>query len=336
MKKLCQFIICLLIIGLILPASSAFSADNPLIAIVKVRTIVPESARTAAALGTKREGSGVIIDKDGLILTIGYLILEAESIEVVVGTAEPVPASFVAYDHETGFGLLRIIPPLGIEPVELGRSDDVKEGDPVLIAAYGGVEGARRAYVLSRGEFAGYWEYLLENAIYIAPAHPNFGGAALIGPDGRLLGIGSIFTRLTVPEYGQVPGNMIVPIDLLKPIQQSLIKTGRSQFPVRPWLGVFLEESHGRVIVNRVAADSPAQKAGLQSGDIILSVNLEPVSTLADCYRRIWAIGDAGVKVPLEVLKNTAVKPITVQSADRHQYLRIQPVRGSDQKIYSF
>jgi S1-C subfamily serine protease len=336
MEKISRLIICLLTIGLILPATSAFSADSTLRAIVKVRTVVPDSARTAAALGTEREGNGVIIDKDGLILTIGYLILEAESIEVVVGSAAPVPASFIAYDHETGFGLLRITPPKGVEPVELGRSADVKEGDPVLIAAHGGVEGARRAYVLSRGEFAGYWEYLLDNAIYIAPAHPNFGGAALIGPDGRLLGIGSIFTRLTVPEYGQVPGNMIVPIDLLKPIQQSLISTGRSQFPVRPWLGVYLEESHGRLIVNRVAADSPAQKAGLQSGDIILSVNLEPVSTLADCYRRIWAIGDAGVDVPLEVLKRTHVKPITVQSADRHQYLRIQPVRGSGQKIYSF
>ncbi len=150
------------------------------------------------------------------------------------------------------------------------------------------------------------------------------------------MGIGSIVTRMTVPEYGQVPGNVFVPIDLLKPIQQSLIETGRSLFPGRPWLGVFLEESHGRVIVTRVAADSPAEKAGLQPGDIILTVNREPVSTLADCYRRIWAIGNAGVEVPLEVLKRTEIQPLKIQSADRYQYLHIQPVKAGQQKTYSF
>ena len=336
MNTLYRLFLCFIIIGLTPSVLSARNTDDPLIAIVKVQTVVPESARTAAALGTEREGSGVVIDSKGLILTIGYLILEAESIEVAVGSAAPVPASFVAYDHETGFGLLRIAPPPDIKPVELGRSADVKEGDPVLVAAHGGVESAQRAYVMSRGEFAGYWEYLLENAIYIAPAHPNFGGAALIGPDGRLLGIGSIFTRLTVPGYGSVPGNMFVPIDLLKPIQQALVETGRSQFPVRPWLGVYLEESHGRVTVIRVAADSPAEKVGLQPGDIILAVNREPVNTLADCYRRIWALGNAGVEVPLDVLKRTQIETLKIRSADRYQHLHIQPVKGGQQKTYSF
>jgi len=326
----------LLIIGLVGPVWSAQENDNPLKAIVKVRAVVPENARTAAALGTEREGSGVVIDSEGLILTIGYLILEAESIEVVFGSAAPVSASFVAYDHETGFGLLRTVIPPKVEPVKLGRSTEVKEGDEVIVAAYGGIENARRAYVMSRGEFAGYWEYLLDDAIYTAPAHPAFAGAALIGRDGRLLGIGSISTRLTLSGYGQVSGNMFVPIDLLKPIRKALVATGRSQYPVRPWLGVYLEESYGRLIVTRVAEDGPAEKAGLQPGDIILAVNSEPVSTLADCYRRIWAIGNAGVEVPLEVLKRVRVQYLKVRSADRHQYLYIQPVKSRQQKIFSF
>ncbi|MEN8759868.1 MAG: S1C family serine protease, partial [Desulfobacterales bacterium] len=228
-----RFAIFLFIVGLIGPVWSAQDNDNPLNAIVKVRAVIPETARTAAALGTEREGSGVVIDSEGLILTIGYLIVEAESIEVVLGSAAPVSAYFVAYDQETGFGLLRTVIPPKVEPVKLGRSADVKEGDEVMVAAYGGVENARRAYVLSRGEFAGYWEYLLDDAIYTAPAHPDFAGAALIGPDGRLLGIGSISTRLTMSGYGRVSGNMFVPIDLLKPIRKALLTTGRSQYPVR-------------------------------------------------------------------------------------------------------
>ena len=336
MMTLYRIVVFLFITGLIGPVWSAQDNDNPLNAIVKVRAVIPETARTAAALGTEREGSGVVIDSEGLILTIGYLILEAESIEVVLGSAAPVSAYFVAYDHETGFGLLRTMIPPKVEPVKLGRSADVKEGDEVMIAAYWGVENARRAYVLSRGEFAGYWEYLLDDAIYTAPAHPDFAGAALIGRDGRLLGIGSISTRLSMSGYGQVSGNMFVPIDLLKPIRKALLATGRSQYPVRPWLGVYLEESYGRVIVTRVAEDGPAEKAGLQPGDIILTVNSEPVSTLADCYRRIWAIGNAGVEVPLEVLKRVSVQSLKIRSADRHQYLHIQPVKSRQQKIYSF
>lgn len=331
-----RFAFFLLIIGLVGPVWSAQNNDSPLNAIVKVRAVVPETARTAAALGTEREGSGVVIDSEGLILTIGYLILEAESIEVVSGSAAPVSAYFVAYDHETGFGLLRAVIPPKVEPFKLGRSADVKEGDEVMVAAYGGVANARRAYVLSRGEFAGYWEYLLDDAIYTAPAHTDFAGAALIGRDGRLLGIGSISTRLTMSGYGQISGNMFVPIDLLKPIRQALLATGRSQYPVRPWLGVYLEESHGRVIVTRVAEDGPAEKAGLRPGDIILTVDSEPVSTLADCYRRIWALGDAGVDVPLEVLKRVRIQSLKVRSADRYQYLHIQPVKSRQQKIYSF
>jgi S1-C subfamily serine protease len=322
-----------MVLGSLLPV---FAVENPLMAVVKVRSAVPETARTAAALGTQREGSGVVIDSNGLILTIGYIILEATSIEVVVGSQAPISADFVAYDHRTGFGLLRTVMPLDVEPVELGRSADLKEGDTVMVASHGGVETASRAYVLSRSEFAGYWEYLLDDAIFTAPAYRNYGGAALIGADGRLLGIGSILTRLSLSEYGQVPGNMFVPIDLFKPIRHALVTTGRAQYPIRPWLGIYLQESHGRVIITRVAKDGPAEKSGLEAGDIILSVDSQPVNTMADCYRRIWALGDAGVEVPLEILKRTRIQALNVRSADRYQYLQMQPTSGRTRKSYSF
>jgi S1-C subfamily serine protease len=209
--------------------------------------------------------------------------------------------------------------------MKLGQSSDVSEGDPILVASHGGSDSVQGARVVSRSEFAGYWEYLLENAIYTAPPHPSFGGAALIGRDGRLLGIGSIFTQKTIPGLGSIQCNMFVPIDLLKPILANLITTGRSVEPPLPWLGLYAEETRGRVFVLRIASGSPAEKAGLQSGDIVLTVDRNAVSGLADFYRKLWALGKAGVKVPLRILQGTQIRDITVHSADRYQFLSLKP-----------
>ena len=192
---------------------------------MKIKATVPEGARTAAALGTEREGHGILIDGRGHILTTGYLVIESETIEVTGPGGRKVKAAFVGYDHATGFGLVRAESPLGVEPIELGRSADIAEGAPVLVAGYGGLESAAGARVVARREFAGYWEYLLENAIYTAPPYAKFAGAALIGPDGRLLGVGSLFTPLTIPGVGTLPCNVFIPIDLLQPILQDLITT---------------------------------------------------------------------------------------------------------------
>ncbi len=302
-------------------------AENTLQAIIKIRSTIPDNAYTARSLGTEREGNGIVIDSSGHILTIGYLIVEAETIEVYPLEGNPVKATFVGYDHKTGFGILRAKDPLRITPMKLGQSSEVSEGDPILIASHGGSDSVQGARVVARKEFAGYWEYLLEDAIYVAPPHPNYGGAALIGRDGQLLGIGSIFTQILVPEYGAVPCNMFVPIDRLKPILTDLISTGRPHDPPQPWLGLHVDESHGRVFVIRVSPKGPAEQAGLQSGDIILTVNQSAVEGLADFYRKVWALGRAGVGVPLGILKGTSIRDIKVRSGDRDEYLRAKPRR---------
>jgi S1-C subfamily serine protease len=307
------------------PVLAEQAAEEILKAIVQIRAMIPKDAHTATTLGTEREGSGVVIDSKGYILTIGYLIVEAESIEVTGLEEKPVTATFVGYDHNTGFGLIKTEKPLKVVPMKIGTSSQVKEGDPVLVAGHGGVDAVQVARVISRKEFAGYWEYLLEEAIFTAPAYTNFGGAALIGQDGQLLGIGSLFTQMMIPGLASIPSNVFVPIDLLTPILSDLKTLGRPSKAPRPWLGINAEEAHGRVFITRVTAGSPAEKAGIKPGDLIVTVNKNGVSGLTDFYRKVWALGRAGVSVPLDVLRGTEIIGITVHSGDRHQFLRLKP-----------
>jgi len=304
------------------PAYGEQSAEDILKAIVKIKSVIPANAFTARTLGTEREGNGVVIDSKGHILTIGYLITEAETLEVTTGEGKAISASFVGYDHNTGFGLLKADQPLKITPMKLGKSSEVKQGDPILMAGYGGTESVQAGRVIARKEFAGYWEYLLEDAIYTAPAHTGFGGAALIDRDGKLLGIGSLLTQVIIPGFGSIACNISVPIDLLHPILPDLIAKGRTSAAPRPWLGLNAEEAHGRVFVLRVTTEGPAEKAGLQSEDMVLSVRGEEVKGLADFYRKVWALGHAGVDVPLGILRGTRIRDITVKSVDRNQLLR--------------
>ncbi|UCH23659.1 MAG: serine protease [Deltaproteobacteria bacterium] len=327
MKNVCMSIIIAILLAFWVSAHADYNAEDTLEAVLKIRATVPDNAYTAGSLGTVREGNGIVIDSKGHILTIGYLILEAETIEVYSPKGHPVKATFVGYDHKTGFGLLRAKEPLKVAPMKLGRSSTVGEGDPVLIVSHGGSDSVQGAHVVARREFTGYWEYLLEDALYVSPPHPNYGGAALIGRDGQLLGIGSIFTQIMVPEFGVIPCNMFVPIDRLKPILTDLISIGRAHDPPQPWLGLHVDESHGRVIVIRVSAEGPAARAGLNSGDIILTVNQSAVKGVADFYRKVWALGRAGVEVPLSILQGTRIRDVKVRSGDRYELLRLTPRR---------
>ncbi len=322
MKKIVFAILAVLLIAIHLPAHADQEAKEILKAIVKIRSVIPKEAYSAGTLGTEREGSGVVIDSNGHILTIGYLIIEAESIEVTPSEGKPVNATFVGFDHATGFGLLKTAVPLNVKPMKIGRSATVKEGEPVVIAGFGsGEESIKAVGVISRKEFTGYWEYILNEALYTAPALTNYGGAALIDRNGELVGIGSLLSQVAIPGFGIIPCNISVPIDLLPPILNDLITKGRPQKAPRPWLGVNAEEAQGRVFITRLTPGGPAEKGGLKIGDLILTVKGKKVDGLADFYRKVWALGDAGVEVPLAILRGIQVQEINIRSSTRYQFL---------------
>ena len=314
-------------LGLLVPLlGTASTHASPLESVVGVEARVPSDARTANALGTRREGSGVVIDDNGLVLTIGYLIMEAESTEIVLPGDRRIPAEVVAYDYDSGFGLLRALASLDLDPVELGDSSALTADSQTLVASFGYAQDLTPALVASRRDFAGYWEYLLPNAIFTAPPHQGFGGAALLGPDGRLLGIGSLFVGDAAAAKDQpLAGNMFVPINALKPIMADLLSHGRRSGPGHPWLGVFTQELRGRLFVDRVSPEGPAAAAGLAVGDIIVNVGDAPVAGMADFYRKIWALGEPGVTVPLTVLKADGLSQVEIKSGDRYDYLKLNP-----------
>ncbi len=296
-------------------------SDETLSAVVRVKAKILPNARSAATLGTQREGSGALI-RDGYVATIGYLVIESEAIEVTAADGKSAPAALAGYDHASGFGVLKLLTPLPGKPLPLGDSRALAEREPVMIASYGGRDGVSLVYVVSRRPFSGSWEYLLDAAIFTYPPVMNWSGASLIGAKGELLGIGSLIVGDAAGTGTQSPGNMFVPVDLLKPILDDLIASGRAAGPVRPWLGVNAEELRGRLFVTRVSPQGPADRAGLKSGDIVMAVGAEEVSSLADFYRKIWARGTAGVEVPLRVLQGVQVRELRVRSIDRLEYFR--------------
>jgi len=311
------------------PAPAAAAADAPrdldaerlFGAIVKVTAHAVPNARSSATLGKEREGTGIVIGENGLILTIGYLIVEADDVSIVDSRGRTLGARVVGYDHATGFGLLRTIAPLAVKPVPFGDSGKLVERDPVMIASSGN-DNVSFAYVVSKRPFSGSWEYTLDQALYTSPPMMNWSGAALFDRDGRLVGVGSLIVREANDDEPRIPGNVFVPIDLLKPILADLEKTGRRAGPPRPWLGVAAEEVSGRLVVARVSDDGPADKAGLKPGDIILGVGSDSVRTQPEFYKTVWALGAAGTTIPLKVLQGVEVKEIPVESIDRVDYFK--------------
>jgi len=295
----------------------SYDLDTALSSVVSLTAHIPEDAFTADTLGTLRAGNGVVIREDGLILTIGYLITEAEEIWLRANDGRTFPGHVLAYDQESGFGLVQALAHLDLPAMPLGDSSKAKAGDSVVVAGAGGRERCVAARIVARQEFAGYWEYVLDDAIYTAPAHPNWGGCACIDEDGALIGVGALHLEQGAEEGRKGHLNMIVPIDLLKPILNDLATLGRRSSPPKPWLGLYASELEDRVVVVGRSQRGPARRADLRNGDIIVAVAGEPVHTLAGLYRAIHAQGEAGVEVPLTIHRDGRSFDVFVQSSDR-------------------
>jgi S1-C subfamily serine protease len=294
-------------------------------AVVAVKVKALPNARSNDTLGEERDGSGVVVSRDGLVLTIGYLIEEADSTQIVDANGQSVPASVVAYDPSTGLGLIRALAPLPQKPIRIGTAQPVNELDRLMIVTGGDEQTMSVATVVSRRSFAGYWEYLIDGAIFTSPPRLDHSGAALINKDGELVGIGSLFVMDAVKPGEKLPGNMFVPVDLARPLLEEVQRTGTFKKRTRAWLGVNSLEEDGRVKVMQVPEESPAAKAGIEAGDIILSINGQAVDTLTHFYNVLWHDAAPGSEVNLTVLHGPTVRQITVRSIDRSDFDRHKP-----------
>jgi S1-C subfamily serine protease len=302
------------------PSDYSFDLERALKAVVNLKSYVPSDAFTADTLGTERSGSGVMIKNTGLIATIGYLITEAETIWLTSSDGQAVPGHALAYDQDSGFGLVQTLGKLDVPALELGDSDRLKVGDQAIFAAGGGRRRSIETRIVGRQEFAGYWEYVLDDALLTAPVHPFWGGCGLIGTDGKLMGIGSLILQQGDGKGRRLDMNMVVPIGLLAPIMDDLLSYGRVNRPARPWLGIHAIESDESLIVGRLTDNGPAEQAGVRAGDKILTVNDEEIPDLAGLWRRVWSSGSAGAEVRLRLERDGSPKRVVVRSADRASF----------------
>ena len=278
---------------------------------------------SAGLLGTKRAGHGIRVRDDGLIVTIGYVINEAEEIWIGSHDGRAVPGFVVGNDFRTGLALIRPMMPLPGRAVPIGCSDDLEVGDAVRVA------GSKRAdpqvveaQVVAKQEFAGRWEYVLDEAIFTSPPHESWSGAALVDMEGRLCGVGSLVIQGFEGDESTLTVNMFVPIDILTPVMDEISARGRRQEPPRPWLGMLVHDDDDALVVVGIYRNCPADQAGLRPGDIVLRVNGKPVHDLAHMFRTVWSLGNAGVDVPLLLLRDAELQEATVKSAQRSEFLR--------------
>ena len=299
----------------------SFDLGAALNAVVAMRVEILDDAFTASVLGTERTGNGVVINDEGLILTIGYLITEAESIWLTTQSGVVVPGHALAYDQATGLGLVLPLGKLDLPPVQRTDLASADLDDDVFVIGHGGRGHALRARVFARREFAGYWEYLLEEALFTTPPHPEWSGAALLDRRGRLIGIGSLFVQ-EADEDETVKGNMFVPSELINPILGDMLRIGTVDRAPRPWLGIYTSDSKEGPAIQGLANGGPAERAGIEVGDVVRDVGGEPVESLADFYRSVWQQGAAGTPIPLTLLREGKPRNVTVRSVDRNALLK--------------
>jgi S1-C subfamily serine protease len=302
------------------PGDYSFDVDQVLSSVIGLHSLIPSDAFSAETLGTERAGNGVVID-DGLVLTIGYLITEAETVWLHLGDNRVMEGHVLGFDFVTGFGLVQALGHMEIEPLPIGTSASTQVGDKVIVGGAGGRTQSVACQIAAKQEFAGYWEYLLDEAIFTYPAHPNWGGAGLINSHGELIGIGSL--QLERERSGRAEHvNMIVPVDLLSPIVNDLRRFGRVNRPARPWLGMYSTEIDNAVVVIGISGNGPAARAELKAGDVILAVKGERVRSQSAFYRKLWSLGAAGVDVPLTVQHEGVTFDVVLASTDRAKLLK--------------
>lgn len=302
------------------PSDYGYDLDRALRSVVALQAEVPDDAFTAQTLGTERIGNGVVV-RDNVVLTIGYLIVEASEVFLTTQDGRSVPAHVLGIDADSGLGLVHALEPLDLPAIPLGDSGALAAGQGVVVAGAGGRPHAVAATVAARSEFAGYWEYVLDDAIFTSPAHPHWSGAALLDRSGALVGVGSLHVEQGEEGEKPTPHNMVVPIDLLPPVFDALL-ANRPARPPRPWLGLFAQEVEGRVTAVGFSGQGPARRAGLNPGDAVLAVDARPVKDLAAFYRAVWALGDAGVDVPLTLDREGDVFDVVITSTDRQKLLK--------------
>ena len=294
-----------------------FDLERALSSVLLISSVVPETAFSAATLGTERAGSAVIIDEDGLVLTVGYLVNEASSIWLRSADGRVVPGDLIGIDNTTGFALVRALGRFGLPALRIGDSDAAQIGEEVVVGGGGGRHRSVAAHVVARQPFAGYWEYLVENAIFSAPAHPNWGGTAVIDAKGELVGLGSLQIEQAKGKGATENINMSIPINLLKGTMEPLLSTGQPKGPPRPWLGVYATEMQNRVVLMGIVDRGPSKKANLKTGDVVVAVDGAPIVDLATFYKKLWALGAAGVEAPLTIMRDGRKLDVTVKTADR-------------------
>ena len=302
------------------PEKLLFNLSQAVNSIVKVRTVIPSAAFTADILGTERIGSGVLINNNGLILTVGYLVTEADTIWLTTNLNQSIPGYVVAYDQVTGLGLIQALGALDIDASELDSSNLVTVNDDIFFISYGGIEHSLHTKVSRIDEFAGYWEYLLQDAIYTSPPHPQWGGAGVFNAKGNVIGIGSLFLQ-EIFEGENQQGNLVIPTSILKPIMNDMLEFGRPSAPARPWLGLYAVESESALAVSGLARYGPAELAGVLQGDNIIGVGEEKTSTLANFFRSVWNLGAAGVSVPIHINRDGNHLQLVINSIDRNDFL---------------
>jgi S1-C subfamily serine protease len=304
------------------PGNYEYDLESALAAVVSLNARIPADAFTAEVLGCERAGSGVVIDKKGIVLTIGYLITEADEIWLTTNSGRVVAGHPLAFDQVTGFGVVQALGQLDLPALDLGRTSDAAVGTRVVAAGAGGAAHSLAAYIAGKQEFAGHWEYVLDEALFTVPAHPFWGGTGLIGPKGDLLGIGSLQLQQSREDGSAVPLNMYVPVDILKPILDDMIKFGRPNRPPRPWLGLYAAEIDDSIVIAGVSGRGPASRADLRQGDVVLSVGGAEVDSLANLFRKIWSLGEAGVEIPMTVSRDGNPMELRVPSGDRNNFLK--------------